>query len=110
MGNSRVDVTEGSGAKKVGTYSVTEDGVTKEIQRIARNRSDGTEIVEEYNIKITEVGSVTYIAKAATGTSQASALWQVQKIDETTGTVITWADGNGNFDNVATDLTVLSYS
>lgn len=60
--------------------------------------------------KITPVGSVTYIAYAVPGTPQASALWQARKVDQTSGTVITWADGNANYDNVATDLTALSYS
>lgn len=63
-----------------------------------------------YATKITVSGSVTYVAKAAVGSAQGSAVWQVQKIDETTGTVITWADGNAEFDNVATDLTALTYS
>lgn len=61
-------------------------------------------------VKITASGNVTYVAKAAPGTSQASALWQVKKIDETTGTIITWAGGTANYDQVATDLTALSYS
>jgi len=65
---------------------------------------------QDYASKITVVGSVTYIAIAAPGTAQATAKWQVKKIDETTGVVITWADGNGKFDNKATDLTALSYS
>lgn len=60
--------------------------------------------------KITVVGSITYIGIAKPGTAQSAAKWQCQKIDETSGTVITWADGNANYDNVATDLTALSYS
>jgi hypothetical protein len=64
----------------------------------------------ELAVKVTVSGSVTYVAKAAIGSAQSAAVWQCQKIDETTGTVITWADGNANFDNVATDLTALSYS
>lgn len=62
--------------------------------------------------KITAVGSITYIASATPGTAQAAAAWQVQKVDESIAgtTVITWADGNANFDNVATDLTALIYS
>lgn len=60
--------------------------------------------------KITVAGSITYVAKAATGALQADAVWQCKKIDETTGTVITFADGDANFDNVATDLTALTYS
>ena len=44
--------------------------------------------------------NVTYIGKAAIGSAVGSAVWQIQKIDETTGMVITWADGDSNFDNV----------
>ena len=61
-------------------------------------------------MKITEVGDVTYVAMAAPGTAQATAKWQAMKIDETTGIVITWADGDADFDNISTDLTALSYS
>ena len=60
--------------------------------------------------KITVSGAKTYIAEAAPGTLQATAAWRVQCIDTTTGTVITWADGNAEFDNVATDLTALTYA
>jgi hypothetical protein len=63
----------------------------------------------EYAMKITVVGSVTYIADAPPGTLQATARWRVKKIDETTGVVIKWADGDTNFDNIATDLTTLTY-
>lgn len=65
---------------------------------------------------IVVVGLVTtiYYAIAEVGTAEVTAAWQVQKkvIDTTTNTEIriTWADGNDLFDNVATDLTLLSYS
>jgi hypothetical protein len=58
--------------------------------------------------KIQTSGTDTYVAFSIPGTAQATALWQALKID-TSGTV-TWADGNSNFDNVATDLTILAYS
>jgi len=61
-------------------------------------------------VKITVVGDVTYVGIAAPGTAQGDAKWQCKKIDETTGTVITWADGDADFNNTATDLTTLSYS
>lgn len=61
--------------------------------------------------KITVSGANTYVASATMGSSQASAVWQVKRINVTGGdTVITWCDGNDSFDNVATDLTLLSYS
>lgn len=62
--------------------------------------------------KITTVGDVTYIGIAKTGTAQSTAKWQCKKIDSSvTNTVtITWADGDAEFNNVATDLTALTYS
>ena len=63
-------------------------------------------------IKVTVSGDLTYIGIAAPGTAEATAKWQCKKVDEGTPgtTIITWADGNANFDNAATDLTALSYS
>lgn len=60
--------------------------------------------------KITVDGSITYIATAAPGTDQASDKWKCMKIDETSGVIITYADGDAGFNNVATDLTALIYS
>ena len=67
-------------------------------------------IADSLATKVTVSGSVTYIGISAPGTAQDTAKWQCKKIDETSGTVITWADGDANFDNVATDLTALTYS
>lgn len=61
-------------------------------------------------VKMTEVGNVTYIAQAKPGTAEATAKWQAKKLDQSSGLVITWADGDADFNNVATDLTSLSYS
>ena len=61
-------------------------------------------------------GDFTWVAEALPGTAQASATWRVKSLqDTTTGgtqTITTlWADGNGNFDNVATSpLSGLTYS
>lgn len=57
--------------------------------------------------------SVTYIGKAGIGSSASSPMWQIQKIDESGSpitAVITWADGNANFDNVWTNRTSLTYN
>ena len=64
----------------------------------------------ENAMKVTTSGSITYIGIAKVGSSEASAVWQCKKIDTTTGVVITWADGDSRFDNVASDLTALTYS
>lgn len=77
---------------------------------------DGTnavyDIAGEMACKIVTADTITYIAKAPPGTAEASALWQAKKLDSSVAgtTVTTWADGNTNFDNVATDLSALTYS
>jgi len=53
--------------------------------------------------------NLTYIGKAAIGSATSSAVWQIQKIDETTGMVITWG-GTGAFDNIWNNRESLSYS
>lgn len=67
-------------------------------------------IADNVAMKITEIGAVTYIAVAAPGTLESAAKWQVKKLDETDGLTTTYADGDTNFDNIATDLTALTYS
>lgn len=55
--------------------------------------------------------TVTYVGKAAAGSSTASAVWQIQKISISGSvTTISWADGDGNFDNVWNNRASLSYS
>ena len=64
-----------------------------------------------YATRIDEASAtVTYIGNAATGTATSAATWQVKKIDDSSGTVITWADGNANFDNIFDNRAALSYS
>jgi hypothetical protein len=67
-------------------------------------------IADSMALKVTVSGTITYIGVAAPGTAQSTAKWQCKKIDTTTGVVITWADGNADFDNTSTDLTALTYS
>lgn len=45
----------------------------------------------------TTTANVTYVGKAAIGSATSAAVWQIQKIDETSGMVITWG-GTGAFD------------
>lgn len=55
-------------------------------------------------------GTYTYMAKAMPGSLSASAVWQAFRFDDSEPGSKKYADGNSNFDNVATDLTLLSYS
>lgn len=74
-------------------------------------RTTGAAAQYPFAVKITTSGSDTYVAKALIGSSQASAIWQAKKIAVSGSNItITWADGNANFDNIATDLTILTYS
>lgn len=74
---------------------------------------DGTSLqrmnADAVAMKMTTVGSVTYLAIAAPGTAQSSAKWQCLKMDETSGLIVTYADGDADYNNVATDLTSLVY-
>lgn len=65
-----------------------------------------------YAFKVTEDGDYTYIALAPPGTDQSAEAWKAMRVDSSVegDTVITYADGDTDFDNVATDLTALSYS
>ncbi len=87
------------GTSALGTESLGYDG-TQNLQR---------EVSKMVATKIQTAGNITYVAKAPVGTPQSSASWQAKAIDTTSGVVITWADSNSNFDNVATDLSTLTY-
>jgi len=59
-------------------------------------------------LQIKTSGTDTFVGFAPIGTATSSASWQAMKVD--TNGNITWADGNSNFDNIADNLTSLSYS
>ena len=54
--------------------------------------------------------NVEYLGRADIASVTSDAVWQIMKIDETTGTVITWADGDENFNNIFDNREALSYS
>lgn len=62
--------------------------------------------VPDLAVKVTTVGTVTYIGLAIPGSSESDAVWQAFKYDN--GRLI-YADGDGEFNNVATDLTILNF-
>lgn len=97
--------------QNMGNTSFDEDFGVNAVETLGY---DGTSLqrlnASNMAVKVTVSGTNTFLALAAPGTAQATAKWQVRKIDTSSGVVITWADGDGNFDNTATDLTALSYS
>ena len=84
---------------------------SQEIDNMSFDETYNLPVIQEFEtpraMKIIESGTSTYVADAPVGSDQASPVWRVRRIDETTGTVITWADG-GNYTQVATDLATLT--
>lgn len=98
-----------SSKKAIAVAGVETDG-TNELYQVS-------ELVAEKNT-IIKNGAVTTIYKAIApiATALSTAGWQINKtvidtsVTDVTNLVVTWCDGNAEFDNVATDLTSLSYS
>lgn len=63
-------------------------------------------------LRLDDAGSgVTYVGSATAGAATGDNVWQIKKIVELNGDItITWADGNGLFDNVWNDRASLTYS
>lgn len=53
---------------------------------------------------------ILYIGKSIAGSSTSSAVWQIAKLDTTSGLVKTWADGDVNFNNIWDNRTSLTYN
>jgi hypothetical protein len=58
----------------------------------------------------TTTPSVTYVGEAVPGTGAGTSAWRIKRIDETSGLVISWADGNSNFYNNWNNRASLTYS
>ena len=75
----------------------------------------GVSVETDMKILLDEAtGSITYIGKAPPNSATSSAVWQIKKLDES-GTggielVLTWADGNKNYDNIWDNRTGYNYS
>lgn len=58
----------------------------------------------------TTTDNVTYVGKATISSVSGDAAWQIKKIDNTNGGIITWADGDDEFDNVWDNRASLTYA
>ncbi len=85
---SKIAVTEGTGAKNLGSYSIAEDGVTKELQRVVPSDSSGTELsplsATDFDSKI---GSLTETAPT-TDTASSGLNGRLQRIAQRLTTLI----------------------
>lgn len=84
--------------------SEKQDAIISAINNISGS-SNYKNIVDDYSTP-----NIIYIGDAQIGSATSSAVWRIQKINKTTGTVITWADGNDSFDNVWDNRLSLIYS
>ncbi|MES2006899.1 MAG: hypothetical protein V4436_02190 [Patescibacteria group bacterium] len=87
----------------------------KNFSNINPSTEEAAEFSGGYNaqkITIINASKIAYIATATPGSAYADPQWQACRIDYSDITNIreTWANGNQDFTNVATDLTVLTYS
>lgn len=57
----------------------------------------------------TTTANCVYVGKAPIGSATDEAVWQIHKIDETSGVVITWA-GGGQFNQIYDNRASLTYS
>jgi len=57
----------------------------------------------------TSTVNVAYVGTAPIGSATNSAVWRIKKIDETSGVVITWADGDDSFNNIWDNRVSLTY-
>lgn len=94
------------------------------VKKVMNYESDGTSaitpvsklVAEKTTIVTSGTTTTIYNGVAPMGTAQSAAGWQCKKtvidgsVSGTKTLTKTWADGNANFDNVATDLTALTYS
>jgi len=63
------------------------------------------------DLRYDEVDANTaYLGVAAIDSNSAEPVWQIKKLDYTTGVIIRWADGNANFDNVWDDRATITYT
>lgn len=54
--------------------------------------------------------TITYIGKSYPGASTGDTVWQILKIDTSSGTSLVWADGNDNYDNEWDERASYTYS
>lgn len=63
-----------------------------------------------YSLRLVTSGAYTYVGQADPGSAEGSAVWQIKRIDETSGLITLWADGDSLFDNIWSNYASLTYS
>lgn len=64
-----------------------------------------------YNVFLDEASAtITYVGEANPGTAASAASWRIKRLDSTSGLLVTWAEGDSDFDKVWDDRASYSYS
>lgn len=95
-----------------------EHNETYRAKKVISYANDGSDtlVVPESPVMATRIAvdsgdaNIQYIGKAKVGTATSAASWQIRELNETSGTVITYADGDAAFDNVWDNRESLTYS
>ncbi len=77
------------------------DGGTK----VSRQISSNTAVIID-----SSADPIIYIGKAPIGSIASEAVWQISKLDTSSGLIKTWADGDADFNNIWDNRTSLTYS
>lgn len=97
---------------------INDTGDNIEAKRVANyvwngstwERSNGEGINYATIIDDTTTANTTYIGKAPIASATSSAVWQIAKLDTSSGMVKTWADGDSQFNKIWDNRDSLSYS
>ena len=104
MAESYVQVPADGSGKKTRTHIFT-IGANEVHQQIIETADFATQLIVD-----SVYPDISYAGKALAGSATSSAVWQIKKINESSGVVITWADGNTDYDNIFNNRESLSYS
>lgn len=67
-------------------------------------------VVEEYAMRIAEVGHFTYIGKAIPGSVETNNVWQIKRLNTSVNFAIQWANGNTLFNNAWNNYLSINYT
>ena len=102
MAESYIQLPSDGAGKRTRTKKITVGGI--EVHEQIVTQANKAMIIDEAS------ATITYVGKAAIGSATSAAVWQVMRMNSTTGVVTTWADGDDDEDNIWDNRASLSYS
>ncbi len=108
------DFMPSGGSSGLGWVAVDTNGTPVPIQLDASGKLPvASSAATNYTTRIEEDSgdaNITYIGNAVIGSAEASAVWQIKRLDATTGLIKLWRDGNDSYDNAWSTREAGSYS